>query len=164
MVIILSELHGGWLDQWVGSRSRRRGQEVRRCPNGSGRVTIFVGRVCNNNNNKTILKLAWIFVDPKSSVKILPQNCSRYRPHGQINQHARTVMKTRPPSSKMIRARQSVERSLIQQCVRPVDGPPQDSTALCRWWRPPVAFSLEVAAHVGDVGHRSPPIYQVWTS
>ena len=38
--------------------------------------------------------------------------------------------------------------------------------APCKWWleQPPRAFSLEVTAHVGDAGHRTPSVRQVWSS
>ena len=48
------------------------------------------------------------------------------------------------------------------QAVRPVVRPTQCAPAPCKWWleQPPRAFSLEVTAHVGDAGHRTPFLYQ----
>jgi len=52
---------------------------------------------------------------------------------------------------------------IIKQAVRPVVGPLQYAPAPCKWWleQPHRAFST---AHVDDEGHRTPSVYQVWTS
>ena len=54
----------------------------------------------------------------------------------------------------------------VQQALQPIVGPPQYAPAPCKWWleQPLRAFNLEVTAHVGDAGHRTPSVYHVWSS
>jgi len=50
--------------------------------------------------------------------------------------------------------------------MQPVVGQLQYAAASCKWWleHPPRALRLQVSAHVGDVGHHTPSVYQVWSS